>query len=49
MDPVCRRCGFPVESDGQGGQRHVSGADALVCGLLFGGGSMLDALMNEED
>jgi hypothetical protein len=48
MDPVCPRCGFPAESDGQGGQQHVSRADALVCGLLFGGGSMLDSLLDEE-
>jgi hypothetical protein len=45
----CPKCGFPAGPDGQGGTRHVNGADAVICEILFSGGSLLDSLLDQED
>jgi hypothetical protein len=45
---VHQRCGFPVIPDEGGNWHHVDPVDDVVCDLLFGGGSMLDALLDEE-
>lgn len=47
--PVHRACGFPVARGRDGGWVHAEAADAVFCDLLFSGGSMLDALIREED
>lgn len=45
----CPRCHGDLVMTGPKSAAHVDAAQGLVCNLLFGGGSMLDALMSEED
>lgn len=42
------KCGFPVVPGEDGNWHHASPLDDTYCDLLFSGGSMLDALLDQE-
>lgn len=45
---VHEKCGFPVIPDEGGNWHHADPLDDTYCELLFSGGSMLDALLDQE-
>jgi len=46
---VHKQCGFPIYAGEDGNWHHVEPSDGVFCDLLFSGGSMLDALLEEGE